>query len=70
MLIVSKDSDFRQRSFLFGAPPKVVSIALGNCSTKAIEDTLRRHFGDLNSLRPIRKRRSLSSGEKVAQYKA
>jgi len=34
MLIVSKDSDFRQRSFLFGAPPEVASIAMGNCSTK------------------------------------
>ena len=34
--LVSKDSDFRQMSFLFGAPPKVVWIRLGNCSTKEI----------------------------------
>lgn len=33
---VSKDSDFRQMSFLFGAPPKVVWIRLGNCSTAEI----------------------------------
>lgn len=32
-IIVSKDSDMHQRSFLFGAPPKVVWVRLGNCST-------------------------------------
>jgi KTSC domain/Domain of unknown function (DUF5615) len=36
--IVSKDTDFSQRGFLFGPPPKVVWIRLGNCSTKEIED--------------------------------
>ena len=34
--LVSKDSDFRQMSFLFGAPPKVVWIRMGNCSTADI----------------------------------
>ena len=29
-------ADFRQMSFLFGAPPKVVWIRLGNCSTEEI----------------------------------
>jgi predicted nuclease of predicted toxin-antitoxin system len=38
--IVSKDTDFSQRGFLFGPPPKVVWIRLGNCSTKEIEDVL------------------------------
>jgi predicted nuclease of predicted toxin-antitoxin system len=33
---VSKDTDFHQRSFLFGGPPKVVWIRLGNCSTEDI----------------------------------
>ena len=45
--IVSKDEDFHQLSFLYGAPPKVVWIRLGNCTTAAIEDTLRRHYTDL-----------------------
>ena len=27
--IVTKDADFRQRSFLFGPPPKVIWIGLG-----------------------------------------
>ena len=29
--IVSKDADFHQRSFVLGAPPKVVWIRRGNC---------------------------------------
>jgi predicted nuclease of predicted toxin-antitoxin system len=36
-IIVSKDSDFHQRSFVLGFPPKVVWIRLGNCPMKAIE---------------------------------
>ncbi|TKB73958.1 MAG: hypothetical protein E8D46_08760 [Nitrospira sp.] len=41
--VVTKDADFHQRSFLFGHPPKVVWIRLGNCSTAMIETLLRRH---------------------------
>jgi predicted nuclease of predicted toxin-antitoxin system len=39
--IVTKDADFRQRSFLYGAPPKVIWIRLGNCSTRQIGALLR-----------------------------
>jgi len=39
--IVSKDSDFFDRSVLVGAPPKVVWIRLGNCSTQEVERVLR-----------------------------
>lgn len=35
--IVSKDSDFHQRSLLLGYPPKVIWVKLGNCSAKAVE---------------------------------
>lgn len=42
-IIVSKDADFHQRSFVFGAPPKVVWVRLGNCSTGDVERLLRRH---------------------------
>jgi predicted nuclease of predicted toxin-antitoxin system len=38
--IVSKDTDFSQRGFLFGPPPKVIWIRLGNCSTKEIQEVL------------------------------
>lgn len=40
-VIVSKDSDFHQRSLVFGHPPKVIWLRLGNCSTSDIEGVLR-----------------------------
>jgi predicted nuclease of predicted toxin-antitoxin system len=46
-VIVSKDSDFHQRSFLYGHPPKVVWIRRGNCSTATIDSILREHQDDL-----------------------
>lgn len=42
MIIVSKDSDFHQRSFLYGAPPKVIWIEKGNCSTQEILSILKK----------------------------
>jgi predicted nuclease of predicted toxin-antitoxin system len=39
--IVSKDSDFAERSVLESGPPKVIWIRLGNCSTSEIEAQLR-----------------------------
>ncbi len=45
--IISKDSDFHQRSLLFGAPPKVVWIRTGNCSTEELQDLILRHHRDL-----------------------
>ncbi|MCB9006972.1 MAG: DUF5615 family PIN-like protein [Ardenticatenaceae bacterium] len=44
LMIVSKDSDFHQRSFLYGFPPKVVWLRLGNCSTADVEHVLRANF--------------------------
>jgi predicted nuclease of predicted toxin-antitoxin system len=41
LTIVSKDSDFHHLSFLLGAPPKVVWLDVGNCSTSRIESLLR-----------------------------
>lgn len=38
--IVTKDLDFLSLSVLHGAPPKVVHLALGNCSTEHIIQTL------------------------------
>jgi predicted nuclease of predicted toxin-antitoxin system len=34
--IVSKDNDFRQLSFLHGAPPKIIWLSVGNAGTDAI----------------------------------
>ena len=43
--IVSKDADFRQLSFLFGGPPKVVWLRVGNQSTAQIEAVMRAYAG-------------------------
>lgn len=42
-VIVSKDSDFHQMSFVLGQPPKVIWIRRGNCSTNEIAHILRTH---------------------------
>lgn len=42
--IVSKDADLHDRSILFGFPPKVIWIRLGNCSTSQVESLIRREL--------------------------
>jgi predicted nuclease of predicted toxin-antitoxin system len=42
--ILSKDADFHQRSLLFGAPPKVVWLRIGNCSVAESADALRERY--------------------------
>jgi predicted nuclease of predicted toxin-antitoxin system len=43
LVIVTKDIDFQQRSLLYGAPPKVVWLRVGNCKVSTIEELLRKH---------------------------
>ena len=43
-MIVSKDSDMHDLSLVFGNPPKVVWLQLGNCSTRQVEELLRQDF--------------------------
>ncbi len=43
LTIISKDSDFHQRSSLAGHPPKVIWIRCGNRSTTEVEAILRRY---------------------------
>jgi predicted nuclease of predicted toxin-antitoxin system len=38
---VTKDEDFHRLSVLLGAPPKVIWIGLGNCSTVDVARLLR-----------------------------
>jgi predicted nuclease of predicted toxin-antitoxin system len=45
--IVTKDADFRQRSFLLGFPPKITWLGLGNCTTTAIERLLLSRAGEI-----------------------
>lgn len=42
--IVSKDSDFYQRSLLYGHPPKFVYLRIGNSPTSRIVQILRDRF--------------------------
>jgi len=50
LVIVTKDADFQESSLISGAPPKVVWIRRGNCSTSEIESILRRHSDEAMQL--------------------
>jgi predicted nuclease of predicted toxin-antitoxin system len=43
-VIVSKDSDFHQRSLLYGHPPKFIYLRIGNSPTSKITEILRDNF--------------------------
>ena len=43
-LLVSKDTDFYDRSLIFGAPPKVVWLRIGNSTVAATASLLRSQF--------------------------
>lgn len=43
LVVVSKDSDFRQLAFLHGPPPKVVWLRVGNASTAQIISVILDH---------------------------
>lgn len=47
-LIVSKDSDFHQRSLLYGHPPKFIYLRVGNCPTSLIIQVLRDNFDTIS----------------------
>lgn len=42
--IVSKDTDFYQRSVLLGGPPKVVWLRVGNCTVAESSAMLRERY--------------------------
>jgi predicted nuclease of predicted toxin-antitoxin system len=47
LTIVSKDFDFQQRALLYGHPPKVICVRLGNCTTAAVAVLLRARHSDI-----------------------
>lgn len=49
-IIVSKDNDFAELAVLKGAPPKVVWLRIGNCSSGAVERLLRTHVSAIEDL--------------------
>jgi predicted nuclease of predicted toxin-antitoxin system len=44
LMIVSKDTDMHDLSLVFGNPPKVIWIRIGNYSTVEVEGLLRQHY--------------------------
>lgn len=44
-VIVSKDTDFQQMSFVWGHPPKVIWIRRGNCSVRESESNSSNELG-------------------------
>ena len=41
LVLVTKDDDFRNLSFLYGQPPKVIWLSVGNASTDRVAAILR-----------------------------
>ena len=49
-MLVSKDSDFQQRSLLYGPPPKIVWLRLGNCTRQQLVRLITDHERDIRAL--------------------
>lgn len=49
LVIVSKDSDFQQRSLLLGHPPQFIWLRMGNCPVRPIQELLRKHSAAIHS---------------------
>lgn len=45
--IVTQDSDFNERSLIFGFPPKVIWLRIGNTSTENIKYLLKKYRQDI-----------------------
>jgi predicted nuclease of predicted toxin-antitoxin system len=43
-VLVSKDTDFYDRSVLYSAPPKVIWLRIGNSTVAETADALRHHY--------------------------
>ncbi|HEX4498081.1 MAG TPA: DUF5615 family PIN-like protein [Thermoanaerobaculia bacterium] len=48
-IIISKDNDFRQISFLKGPPPKVVWLSVGNADVRVIGELIQRSYDRIAS---------------------
>jgi len=48
--IISKDSDFQQRSLLYGPPPKIIWLRIGNCTRDQLVRLITIHEQDIHTL--------------------
>jgi predicted nuclease of predicted toxin-antitoxin system len=46
-VIISKDNDFNQRALLYGSPPKLIWLRLGNCKRSDLVNLIQRHTKDI-----------------------
>ena len=57
LVIFSKDVDFYDRALVFGAPPQVVHVAVGNCSNTRLFEVLDHEWNDIE--------RAVASGSRL-----
>lgn len=62
--ILTKDTDFEQLSLLRGAPPKVIWLRIGNCTTLQVLGLLDRHHSDIGDFERDEERSLLALGPK------
>lgn len=48
-MIVSKDADFQHRALLYGPPPKVIWLRVGNSPTRKVAELLRSRKADVQA---------------------
>lgn len=48
--LVSKDSDFQQRCLLYGHPPKLVWLRIGNCTRQQLAQLISAHEQEIRAL--------------------
>ena len=58
LVIISRDADFYDRALVLGAPPKVLHVAVGNCSNEKLFEILDRGWSNIEA--------SLSAGSLVS----
>jgi len=49
-IIISKDSDFQQRSLLYGHPPKIVWLRIGNRTRQQLVVLITSHEQEIHAL--------------------
>ncbi len=49
IIIVTKDSDFSERSVVEGWPPKVIWLRIGNCTTVRVQTALQDHAEEIRA---------------------
>lgn len=50
LIVLTKDSDYRQLSLDHGHPPKVILIRIGNCRVREVKSLIRDHYDEIMAL--------------------